>query len=322
MNIPIIIDPEDMVSHPDKQAMMTYLSYFREYFLNKSHLEEDKGLELIPDLSKCIVYGPGLEVGNDAGKPTYFTIEIRNAANRKVPKGGHNIFVRITGPHSQQSFQATDHHDGTYYVTYTPDEGGNYVVEVRLENTPIQSSPFHVTISDLPEEYISEPVACWFVLKEVVNKVEKWHPYDSATNEILEKQFQTFGGGVVNVLNNSYKIDLTLKEEINIQKKNLIMGPDKRHIRRGTWFWVDDDNNQVPYSEEFAVILEKAYKEGKFANGSRVDISDKGKIRCVQESAPGIFTQYRNSTKAKSEGRSVLRGYKGLLLQKTLTKKK
>jgi hypothetical protein len=322
MSIPVIIDPEDMVSHPDKQAMMTYLSYFREYAMNQSHIEKDKELEFIPDLSKCIVYGPGLEAGNDAEKPTYFTIEIRNASNRKVPRGGHNIFVRITGPHSQQSFQATDHHDGTYYVTYTPVEGGNYVVEVRLENTPIQASPFHVTIQDIPEATVSEPVACWFVLKEVVNKVERWHPYDQATNDLLEKQFQTFGGGAVVILNNTYKVDLTLKEETNLQKKGLLGGSEKRPIRRGTWFWEDDQAGHVPYAEEFAVILEKGFKENRFTGGGKVDITDKGKIRCVQETAPGIYTQYRNSHKAKAEGRLVIRGYKGQLYHKTVPKKK
>jgi hypothetical protein len=302
--------------------MMTYLSYYREYALNNQHSDREKELELIPDFSKCIVYGPGLEAGNDPEKPTYFTIEIRNAANRKVPQGGHNIFVRITGPHSQQSFQATDHHDGTYYVTYTPDEGGNYVVEVRLENTPIQSSPFHVTIQDLPEVTVSEPVPCWFVLKEIVNKQEKWHPYDAATTDTLEKQFQSFGGGIVPILNNAYKVDLSLKEEINLQKKGLFAGPEKRQIRRGTWFWLDNQQTQVPYAEEFAVILEKGWKEDKFANAGKVDISEKGKIRCVQQTSPGIFTQYRNSSKANPEGRPVVRGYKGQVYQKPLPKKK
>jgi hypothetical protein len=218
MSIPIIIDPEDVVSHPDKQAMMTYLSYFREYALNKDNLDKQKELELIPDITKCIVYGPGLDgTENEAAKSTYFTIEIRNAYDRKVPQGGHNIFVRITGPHSQQSFQAVDYKDGTYYVTYTPEEGGNYVVEVRLENKPIQSSPFHVTILDLPEQTVTEPLAHWFVLKE--SNPEKWHPYDLTTNENLEKQFQQYGGGAVYILNSAYKVDLSLKEESNLQKK-------------------------------------------------------------------------------------------------------
>jgi len=300
---------------------MTYLAYYRDYFLNKDNLDKQKELELIPDISKCIVYGPGLEAGNDAEKTTYFTIEIRNAANRKVPKGGHNLFTRITGPHSQLSFQAVDNHDGTYYVTYTPAEGGNYVVEVRLENSPLSSSPYHVTILDMPEQTVSEPLVCWFVLKE--EKPEKWYPYDPQTSDLIEKQFQTFGGGVVNILNNSYKVDLTLKEEIHLQNKGFFSA-QKRDIRRGTWFWEDDEGNSIPYAEEYAVNLEKAYKEGKFADKSKVDITDKktGKVRWVQETSPAIFTQYRDSKQAKPTGRTVLRGYKGQTFQKPVPKKK
>jgi len=77
----------------------------------------------------------------------------------------------------------------------------------------------------------------------------------------------------------------------------------------------------VPYAEEFAVILEKAFKEDKFANGGKADISEKGKIRCVQETAPGVFTQYRHSSKANPEGRPVVRGYKGHVYQKPVPKK-
>jgi hypothetical protein len=310
MDIPIIIDPEDVVQHPDKQAMMTYLSYFREYANNKDTTDKQKELELIPDITKCIVYGHGLEPGNESGNSTYFTIEIRNAANRKVPQGGHNLYVRMTGPHSQQQFSATDHHDGTYFVTYTPEEGGNYVVEVRLENKPIQSSPFHVTIQAAAAPTISEPAPCWFVLKELKPK-EIWHPYDQTTNDILERNFQNYGGGSVYILNNSYKVDLSLKEETNLQKKGFITGPEKRPIRRGTWYWCDDDNAFVPYSEEIAVHLEKAYKEGMFANSAKVYLPGKKKVRFVIEESPDNFRQFRTSSSAKPEGRPVQRGYKG-----------
>jgi len=300
--------------------MMTYLSYFREYALNKVEVDKTKELELIPDITKCIVYGPGLEPGNVAGKSTYFTIEIRNQFDRKVPQGGHQLYTRITGPHSQNQFQATDNRDGTYFVTYTPDEGGNYVIEVRLDNKPIQSSPFHVTIEGVAEPTVSEPVPCWYVQKEV--DPEKWHPYDQGTNDLLEKHFQNFGGGSVAILNNAYKVDLSLKEEINLQKKSLLSGHEKRNIRRGTWFWMADDKVPVPYSEEIAVKLEIAYKDGRFANRQKVDISEKKKIRYVIEVSPGEFKQYRESQDANPVGRVVQRGFKGQTYERPISKKK
>jgi len=223
LNIPIIIDPEDMVAHPDKQVMMAYLSYFREYAMNQDNLDKQKELELIPDISRCIVYGAGIDPGNTAEKSTYFTIEIRNAMDRRVPRSGDNIFVRITGPHSQESFQALENPDGQYYVTYTPSEGGNYVIEVKFENKPIQTSPFHVTIQDIPDPIVTEPLPCWFVLQST--NPEIWYPYDPATNELIEKQFQQFGGGSVSILNNTFKVNLSEKEEFNLQKKGLVFCP-------------------------------------------------------------------------------------------------
>jgi len=73
-----------------------------------------------------------------------------------------------------------------------------------------------------------------------------------------------------------------------------------------------------------AVILEKSYKEGRFSNRNKVDISDKKekKIRWVEEITPGVYRQYRDSQKRNPEGRSVLRGYNGKLIDKPLSKKK
>jgi len=100
--------------------------------------------------------------------------------------------------------------------------------------------------------------------------------------------------------------------------------PEKRSLRRGTWYWEDDHKNMVPYNEEFAVVLEKAFKEGKFADKAHIDISDRklGKIRWVQETSPGVFTQYRESKNRNPDGRSVVRGFKGQLIEKTVPRNK
>jgi len=272
---------------------------------------------MTPDISKCIVYGPGLEVGNDAGKETYFTIEVRNSADRKVPTGGHNIFVRITGPHTQSGFNAVDNSDGTYYVTYTPNEDGNYVVEVRLENKPVQSSPFHVANVPVKGPVTTEPEPHWFV-QELNSKI--WTPYDRDINSEIETQFQAYGGGSIQIMNNSFKIDLSAREEINLAKKHLF-SHEKRPVIRGTWFWKTDDGNWSPYSEEVCVILEKGFKENAFVPGNKVDISEKKKTRHVILE-DGVYKQYRQSNDANPQGRLVQRGYLGHTIEKELPKKK
>jgi len=317
MAIPEMMDVEDIVHYPDQHSMMTYISYFREYATSREHFQKAQDLEMTPDIAKCKVYGIGLEAGNDSGKETYFTIEVRNAADRRVPTGGHNIFVRITGPHTQNGFNAADNGDGTYYVTYKPEEDGNYVVEVRLGNKPIQSSPFHVAINPVKGPVTTEPVPRWFV-QDLTTK--KWIPYDNGVNNEIETQFSSYGSGAVTILNGAYKIDLSVREEINLNKKHLF-GFEKRPVIRGTWFWkADDQKNWYPYSEEICVILEIAFKDSTFSSGNKVDISEKKKIRYVVEE-DGQFHQYRQSANAKGY-RLVQRGYLGQLIEKELPKKK
>jgi len=172
MNIPVIVDPEDVAHDPDQLAMITYISYFREFAQTKVIQKTTPPEQIetpVPD--NCIVYGPGLETGpNDQGIETYFTIEIRNAENRRVPKGGHDVGVKITGPHSQYTFNAIDNKDGTYYVRYTPQEDGNYVIEVTLNKKHISGSPYHVTINKVKGPTDTLPVAHWYYFSEKEKK--------------------------------------------------------------------------------------------------------------------------------------------------------
>jgi len=261
------------------------------------------------------VYGPGLEQGNDADVKTYFTIEIRNADDRKVPSGGHAIFVRITGPHTQSGFDAVDNNDGTYYVTYTPAEDGNYVVEVRLENKPIQSSPFHVHINPVKGPVTTDPLPHWFV-QDLVTK--KWTQYDNDINDEIEAQFSAYGGGTIQILNNLFRIDLTGREETNLTKKHTFSGHERRPVCRGTWFWKTDDADWAPYTEEICVILEKSFKDNKFVGRAKVDITDKTKkIRYVVDE-DGAYKQYREAS--ANAPRPVLRGWKGDVIEKEIPK--
>jgi len=277
--------------------------------------QKQKNNEMTPDISKCIVYGPGLEQGNDADVKTYFTIEIRNADDRKVPSGGHAIFVRITGPHTQSGFDAVDNNDGTYYVTYTPAEDGNYVVEVRLDNKPIQSSPFHVHINPVKGPVTTDPLPHWFV-QDLVTK--KWTQYDNDINDEIEAQFSAYGGGTIQILNNLFRIDLTGREETNLTKKHTFSGHERRPVCRGTWFWKTDDADWAPYTEEICVILEKSFKDNKFVGRAKVDITDKTKkIRYVVDE-DGAYKQYREAS--ANAPRPVLRGWKGDVIEKEIPK--
>eukprot|EP01128_Nolandella_sp_AFSM9_P002054 TRINITY_DN12448_c0_g1_i1.p1 TRINITY_DN12448_c0_g1~~TRINITY_DN12448_c0_g1_i1.p1 ORF type:complete len:752 (+),score=247.06 TRINITY_DN12448_c0_g1_i1:37-2256(+) len=153
MNIPQILDPEDMVQEPDELSNMTYISYFRDYLDMEQRRKDAELFERTPVAVQCIAYGPGLEDGNEAGIETNFTIEARNGAGRKVPIGGHSFPVDIVAPDgSSVPSQTVDNGDGTYAVTYTASQPGKHNVGITFNGDHIGKSPYPVLIkSGMPD---------------------------------------------------------------------------------------------------------------------------------------------------------------------------
>eukprot|EP01125_Pyxidicula_operculata_P021818 TRINITY_DN8667_c0_g1_i1.p1 TRINITY_DN8667_c0_g1~~TRINITY_DN8667_c0_g1_i1.p1 ORF type:complete len:745 (-),score=216.17 TRINITY_DN8667_c0_g1_i1:63-2297(-) len=99
------------------------------------------------DPSKCRCYGPGLESG-EAHKPAKFTIESYNKNGDRITSGGTPFSVSVTGPFGDPSdVDVVDNKDGTYSVTYMPTDMGDHKVEVKLNNQPVDKSPYLVPIS-------------------------------------------------------------------------------------------------------------------------------------------------------------------------------
>jgi len=153
MGIPEILDPEDMVHHPDKFSIMTYISYFRDYLdqrLPYIRHEADFLEQYVPPFTvKCIVYGPGIEPGNEAGTDTHFTIEARNKLGDCIPNGGHPFVVNVKDPYDTNLIvNMQDLKDGTYKVTYNLSDVGEHVVEVTLNHAQVAKSPYLVRIGE------------------------------------------------------------------------------------------------------------------------------------------------------------------------------
>jgi len=246
---------------------LTYISYFRDYFellknqkinLDDRH-EKELLLERTPDLSKCIVYGPALEPGNEAEQETYFTIEIRNAKDKKILATGYEIGVKITGPRSQYQYKANENVDGTQFVTFTPETDGNHIIEVKLNSIPIGLSPFHINISGKPPTLQTRPKPHWYF--QDAYETKNWFPLPQNESDAIEKQFEQYKGGVINI--NEFRIDITKREQVNTIKRHIIHFETKP-LLRSTWFWEGDDGKMTPYSEEICAILENAYQTNQF----------------------------------------------------------
>jgi len=97
--------------------------------------------------ANCIAYGPGLEPGCLDTEPAHFTIEARDKNGLRRKEGGDPFKVEINGPTGPVACDVVDNNDGTYAVTYHPQDAGRHDIAVTLEGKPIKGSTFRVDIA-------------------------------------------------------------------------------------------------------------------------------------------------------------------------------
>lgn len=145
--IPQILAPADMVSpDSDELSVMTYISYFRDYYNNKNKNDELATAKRMCDPSKCLVYGPGIENGEQF-LPAVFFIQGKNKFGDNLKEGGLGFDITVKSPKSQNiPAQIVDNGDGTYEVTYVPVDPGKHLVDIKLDGKPVAQSPYSVPI--------------------------------------------------------------------------------------------------------------------------------------------------------------------------------
>jgi hypothetical protein len=98
------------------------------------------------DKTACTAFGPGLEKGEQF-IPAPFTIQAKNLFATGNPASPADFDIKITGPKGNQiEPSVVDNQDGTYSVTYTPNDVGRHAVAISLHGQPISNGPFSVPI--------------------------------------------------------------------------------------------------------------------------------------------------------------------------------
>jgi len=95
-----------------------------------------------PNANHSYAEGPGLTEAWD-NEPAHFTIHALDNDGKPRGEGGDPFKVNIDGP-GDVEVDVKDNGDGTYSVTYRPDEPGKYKINVDLEGKPIKDAPFTV----------------------------------------------------------------------------------------------------------------------------------------------------------------------------------
>jgi len=125
MKIPKLVDAEDVVQAPDELAMMTYISYYRDYWTN---------------LMDKLAWPENCHFSS-------FTCNVRAAKKSGQTKndGGDPFQGEVNGPGGAVAAKVVDNGNGTYAISYSLAQPGTYTVSVKLMNKNIRGSPFTQT---------------------------------------------------------------------------------------------------------------------------------------------------------------------------------
>ncbi|NXJ11803.1 TRI45 protein, partial [Odontophorus gujanensis] len=100
------------------------------------------------DPAKCTLHGEDFRSARQ-NELTGFTLLCNDTAGERMGRGGEAVTVTITHKDKKNcAVKSTvcDNGDGTYHVSYSPEEPGLYAVCVYVKGQHVQGSPFAVTV--------------------------------------------------------------------------------------------------------------------------------------------------------------------------------
>uniref|UniRef100_A0A3P9Q3G4 RING-type E3 ubiquitin transferase n=1 Tax=Poecilia reticulata TaxID=8081 RepID=A0A3P9Q3G4_POERE len=99
------------------------------------------------DVSRCTVEGEGLQQGTVA-QQGHFTLVCRNSGGERLARGGEHILVSIVHKEKNCTVETivVDNSDGSYSVSYRPEEPGEYSVWVCVRAQHVKGSPFILNV--------------------------------------------------------------------------------------------------------------------------------------------------------------------------------
>ncbi|XP_070694521.1 E3 ubiquitin-protein ligase TRIM45 [Pempheris klunzingeri] len=97
---------------------------------------------------RCTAEGEGLQCSME-GQQSSFTLVCRDSAGEQMAQGGEHVLVSIVHKEKKNCSVETavvDNSDGSYSVSYTPEEPGTFSVWVCVKAQHVKGSPFVLTV--------------------------------------------------------------------------------------------------------------------------------------------------------------------------------
>ncbi|KAL3056015.1 hypothetical protein OYC64_018674 [Pagothenia borchgrevinki] len=116
------------------------------------------------DLSKCTIEGEGLQRGTER-EQGLFVLVCRDSAGEQLARGGEHVLVSIVHKEKKNcTMESTvvDNSDGSYSVSYTPEETGAYSVWVCVKAQHVKGSPFPLNVKRKFRHHVGTFHCCSF----------------------------------------------------------------------------------------------------------------------------------------------------------------
>nr|XP_061799576.1 E3 ubiquitin-protein ligase TRIM45-like [Nerophis lumbriciformis] len=116
------------------------------------------------DPNKCTLDGEGLELANE-GQQAHFTLVCRDSTGDQMAHGGDHVLVSIVHREKKNCMlesTVVDNNDGSYKISYTPDEAGMYSVWVCVKAQHVKGSPFVLNVKKKPRTHTGMFHCCSF----------------------------------------------------------------------------------------------------------------------------------------------------------------
>jgi len=132
-------------------------------------------------------------------------LETRDYHNEVKKVGGDPVSVKVTGPNGtvlpSSQVSLTDNEDGTFTISFTPIDVGQFTVQAKIFNRPIKDENFQIEISGH-----NDPIKVW-------GKGDLCQPVSISRNDLGELFILDTGNARVVVLDKNISINRVLENE-------------------------------------------------------------------------------------------------------------
>jgi hypothetical protein len=115
--------------------------------------------EQTPEITYSYAWGPGL-YGGVSNSPATIFIQLVDGFGNNVTKGGDSVSATIYGPNQDtKTWVIMDNLDGTYTISYLPDDAGVYQIWLSVNGSNFWGTPFiasFVQSSQCPVQHTNE----------------------------------------------------------------------------------------------------------------------------------------------------------------------